>query len=339
MANIAIIGAGAWGTALANVLASQHEVTLYVRSAQQLHTLQQGYNQQYLPNISLNLKLKFSINFEECIQNASIVIVATPSQTFLEIIQSIFNTLGQHIASKYLVWLCKGFMHLNNNVYLPHQALEHLKQQKTSDFTNYGVLTGPSFAQEVAQGLPCALVAASTSEEWRNNIQSTLHQTNLRIYTHNDILGCELGGALKNILAIATGIAEGLNLGLNAQAAIITRGISEMMRIGHALGAQSQTLMGLSGLGDVILTATGNLSRNRSVGIALAQGKTLLDIIANLGHVAEGVKSTEFAYQIARTYNLDTPLIDSVYNILYKKINVKTAVDILLSRYAKPEYS
>ncbi len=332
--NICVAGAGAWGTALANSFANHHNVTLWLRDVNLLQSLKQGYNQKYLPDIKLNSNLNLSLDFENSISNADIIIIALPSKALAGIVQNINHIFNNQIHNnQYIAWLCKGFINFENHTYLPHQLVNKL----LPDYSKIGVITGPSFAQEVAAGLPCALTAASSSLDWQQYIQNNLHQSNLRIYTSDDVIGCEIGGALKNVLAIASGIASGLELGLNAQAALITRGISEMMRIGTYLGANTQTLMGLSGLGDLILTATGNLSRNRTVGIYLGQGQSLENILANLGHVAEGVNSTKLIYEIAQKNNIYTPIIDAVYDIIFNKNKPKYVLEKLLNREAKPE--
>jgi len=326
---VMVFGAGAWGTALANAISNINNVSLWLRNSQQLLAMQNTYiNHKYLPDIALNKKLKFTDNLK-CAIDSDILVIATPSHVFPQIIQD----LKPYIYNQSIVWICKGFINFNSGVYLAHEVIDFL----LPNYTNTGVLTGPSFAKEVAIGLPCALTAASHSLDWQSTIQSAFHNKNLRIYTSNDIIGCELGGALKNILAIATGITNGLELGLNAQAALLTRGISEMIRLSSALGANPQTLMGLSGVGDLILTANGILSRNRTVGILLGQGKKLENILSELGHVAEGVNSAKLAYKIARTHNIDTPLIDAVNNVLFNHYTPQQVVDSLLSRQAKSE--
>jgi glycerol-3-phosphate dehydrogenase (NAD(P)+) len=337
--NICVLGAGAWGTALANSFANQHDVTLWLRDENLLKSLNQGYNDKYLKdnylkNIKLNSNLKFSLDFELCINKADIIIIATPSKALVDITKSISKIISsKNYINKYILWLCKGFINFEDKTYLPHEVVQKI----LPNYSNIGVLTGPSFAQEVALGLPCALTIASKSLSWQNHVQKSLHQPNLRIYTSDDVIGCEIGGALKNILAIATGIASGLELGLNAQAALITRGVSEMMRIGVCLGANPQTLMGLSGLGDLILTATGNLSRNRNVGICLGKGEKLDDILSNLGHVAEGVNSTKLVYDLSQANKIYTPIIDAVYDIVFNQYQPKDVLERLLSRESKPE--
>jgi glycerol-3-phosphate dehydrogenase (NAD(P)+) len=332
--NISVLGAGAWGTALANAFAHHHNVSLWLRDENLLNSLNHGYNQKYLPNIKLNNNLKFSLNFDACINSSDVIIIATPSKTFADIASEISRIIqDKKYTNKYIVWLCKGFINFEGITYLPHQLI----QKVLPDYAKLGVLTGPSFAQEVAIGLPCALTAASKSVEWLEFIQHNLHQPNLRIYTNDDVIGCEIGGALKNVLAVATGVASGLELGLNAQAALITRGVSEMMRLGTCLGANAQTLMGLSGLGDLILTATGDLSRNRTVGLHLGKGEDLDSILANLGHVAEGINSTKLVYEIARKHGIYTPIVDAVYDIVFNKNKPKDVLYKLLAREAKPE--
>jgi glycerol-3-phosphate dehydrogenase (NAD(P)+) len=232
-----------------------------------------------------------------------------------------------------VMWLCKGFQAGSKR--LGHEiaaAVRSIDQEKT-----YGALSGPSFAKEVARGLPTALVAASTHHHLAGRAVEAFHGDALRVYTVNDLIGVEVGGAVKNVLAIAAGISDGLGMGLNARASLITRGLAEMTRLGVALGARAETFMGLSGLGDLVLTATGDLSRNRQVGLQLAEGKTLDDILQHLGHVAEGVYSAVTVQQRAQERQVDMPIVDAVVSVLQGMATPQEAVQALMRRVARPE--
>ena len=230
-----------------------------------------------------------------------------------------------------LVWLCKGFE--GGTGLLPHQIVREV----LGDTVAGGALSGPSFAQEVARGLPCALTIASHCAQLRGAVVSALHGGTIRVYASEDLVGVEVGGAVKNVLAIATGVADGLGLGLNARAALITRGLAEITRLGTALGGQTETFMGLTGMGDLILTCTGDLSRNRRVGLGLAQGKALDAIVAELGHVAEGVSTAREVAHLANAMGIDMPITQAVNAILHHDVPAASAVEKLLNRDPKPE--
>jgi glycerol-3-phosphate dehydrogenase (NAD(P)+) len=228
-----------------------------------------------------------------------------------------------------VAWLCKGFEAAGDR---PFGLMGHEVQQQVAPAMHAGVLSGPSFAQEVALGKPTALVAASAHAHVREALVSAFHSATLRVYANDDVVGVEVGGAVKNVLAIATGLCDGLQLGLNARAALITRGLTEITRLGLALGARTDTFMGLSGLGDLVLTATGDLSRNRQVGLALAQGKTLQQAVQELGHVAEGVYSARTVVQRAQLLGVDMPIARSVVELLDGRMQPAQAVSALMGR-------
>ena len=234
-----------------------------------------------------------------------------------------------------LIWLCKGFE--SGSFLLPHQVVREVLTRDVANEVPIGVLSGPSFAQEVAKGLPCALTVGSESAALRDQVVSAMHHGSMRIYRSDDVVGVEVGGAVKNILAIATGIADGLGLGLNARAALITRGLAEITRLGTRLGGQSETFMGLTGIGDLILTCTGDLSRNRRVGLELASGKPLAQIVAELGHVAEGVPCARAVCQLAQRMQIDMPLAEAVAGVLFDGDAVPEMVARLLSRDPRDE--
>jgi len=324
---ICVLGAGAWGTALAINAAGQHQVTLWARDAVQVEAMAAAReNARYLHGIPFPASLTVQGGeSSSALAGAELVIVATPMAALRE-------QLGvlRHSACP-VAWLAKGVE--------PAQAgasdvglLAHEIQARVAPGLCAGVLSGPSFAQEVAQGRPTALVAASPVAAVREALVAAFHGPALRVYANEDIVGVEVGGAVKNVLAIATGLADGLALGLNARAALITRGLAEMTRFGVALGARPDTFMGLSGLGDLVLTATGDLSRNRKVGLLLAQGRTLSQAVDSLGHVAEGVYCARTVVQRARHLGIEMPISDSVVAVLDGRVKPADAVAELMGR-------
>lgn len=327
--NITVLGAGAWGTALAATLAQRHQVLLWSRDASLLQTMAATHeNPRYLPASRLPPSLQFNANFSYAVDHAKdgLLIVATPVSG----LRPIANELHA-FAIDNLVWLCKGFE--EGTGLLPHQVVHQVLNHDLPT----GVVSGPSFALEVARGLPCALTIASHSSPLCARVVSALHSGSMRVYSTDDVIGVEVGGAVKNILAIATGIADGLGLGLNARAALITRGLAEITRLGVALGGRSETFMGLTGLGDLILTCTGDLSRNRQVGLGLAAGKSLPDIIIELGHVAEGVRCVQAVRTIASQHQIDMPIVDAVARVVFDSEAPSRVIQQLLSREAKLE--
>ena len=336
---IVVLGAGAWGTALAvsaaaNPLA-QHSVTLAARDAHQVHDLhQKRENTRYLPGIALPPRLNFHtlgeiqptglLELQPLVDGADLVIVATPMAGLRGMLASL-RTCRVPVA-----WLCKGFEAARADT--TFGLLAHEIQAEVAPALKAGILSGPSFAQEVAKGQPTALVAASADAGVRDALVGAFHSSTLRVYANEDMAGVEVGGAVKNVLAIATGLCDGLNLGLNARAALITRGLAEMTRLGVALGAKSDTFMGLSGLGDLVLTATGDLSRNRQVGLALARGQTLAEAVASLGHVAEGVYSARTVLQRARHLGVEMPITQAVVALLDGEMQPAQAVAALMGR-------
>lgn len=330
---IIVIGAGAWGTALAISAArntrNRHEVTLWARDAEAARAMEADrVNARYLPGCAFPPALTVSAAPLDAVVHpdggaVDLVIVATPMAALRSTLQQI-ATLSCPVA-----WLCKGFeAPLNAGMGL----LGHEVQQAVAPHLRAGVLSGPSFAQEVAAGMPTALVAASAHEAVRRALVDAFHSVELRVYANDDVVGVEVGGAVKNVLAIATGLCDGLHLGLNARAALITRGLAEITRLGMALGAKAETFMGLSGLGDLVLTATGDLSRNRKVGLALAQGKTLDHAVAELGHVAEGVYSARTVWQRASSLGVAMPITQGVVDLLDGKLQAHQAVMALMGR-------
>ena len=341
MKHIYFLGAGAWGTAMA-MHASKNKkglpVTLWSRSDELAKTIRATrFNQQYLQDIQLPAELLISSDwnqlFDDCAQE-DLLFIATPVSGLKETVDHLLKL--QQIPKNW-VWLCKGLEPKTS--LMPHQVIaRELSLASANDRgINTAVLSGPSFASEVAKGMPCALTVASESNELIAKVQDALHHGNMRIYGSNDIVGVELGGAIKNVLAIATGIGDGLGLGLNARAALLTRGLAEMMRLMTAMGGKSETAMGLTGVGDLILTATGDLSRNRRVGIQLATGKKLPEILKDLGHVAEGVLCAQAVSDLAKSKGIEMPITHMVCEVLFKELDAATAVKLLMGRDAKSE--
>jgi glycerol-3-phosphate dehydrogenase (NAD(P)+) len=323
---LSVLGAGAWGTALAVHAASRHEVLLWGRDAGQVDALRsRRENTRYLAGVTLPPQLALSADLGASIQHArdGLVVIATPMSGLRETLQALPDQ-GRAL------WLCKGFEAGSGR--LGHEIAAEVRPLLAA-----GVLSGPSFADEVARGRPTALVAASFDAALSEAAVDAFHSDTLRVYTSNDPVGVEVGGAVKNVLAIATGLADGLQLGLNARAALITRGLAEMTRLGLALGAQTETFMGLSGLGDLVLTATGDLSRNRRVGLMLAAGRALPDVLRELGHVAEGVYSATTVVQRARSLKVEMPIAEAVLDVLEGRLTPTQVVQRLMSRDARAE--
>ncbi len=326
---ILVLGAGAWGTALAMSASqnpqSSHEVILWARDAAQAAAMQSArVNARYLPGLPLPPSLRVidgpADGLAALVQGQDLVVIGTPMAGLRGVLQQI-QACEQPVA-----WLCKGFEPGIQGL------LAHEIQAEVAPRLQAGVLSGPSFALEVARGQPTALVAASRHAVVRERLVAAFHSPTLRVYDNEDIVGVEVGGAVKNVLAIATGLCDGLNLGLNARAALITRGLAEMTRLGLALGARAETFMGLSGLGDLVLTATGDLSRNRKVGLLLAQGQTLAQAVASLGHVAEGVYCARTVVQRALSLGVDMPIAQGVVALLDGRMRPDQAVAALMGR-------
>lgn len=328
---ITVIGAGAWGTALAISLAAQHNVVLWARDAEQVAAMQATRcNQRYLPDAALPENLSLTADFSAALADSELVILAVPTAALRLTLQRLTQS---GLCPAGVVWLCKGFEAQTS--LLPHQVAA---QELTAD-VQYGVLSGPSFALEVARGLPTALVLAANDDAFSQRTAQALHHSRLRVYASNDVIGVEIGGAVKNVMAIAAGVCDGMKLGSNARAALITRGLAEITRLGLKLGGRQETLSGLSGAGDLILTCTGDLSRNRRVGMLLAQNLQLDEILQQLGHVAEGVYAAQEVHRLAQQLGVDMPISDAVYRVIYEHIPVAEMVANLLNRTASLEFS
>ena len=332
--DVAILGAGAWGTALAVHIAGRSalspRVILWTRRGDHADSLRRDReNARYLPGIALPESVVVTSDLAAA-GKASIAIVATP----VAALAAVAADLARAGSNARIAWLSKGFVALPDapaGYGLAHQWLA-LRWPRA-----VGVISGPSFAEEVARGLPTALVVASPDRMFAQDAAALLRGGTLRAYDSDDIAAVEVGGAIKNVLAIAAGLSDGLGFGHNARAALITRGLAESVRLSTALGGRPQTLMGLAGLGDLVLTCTGDLSRNRRVGLALARGESLPRILADLGHVAEGVAAARAARALARHHEIDMPIADAVYRVLYEDLPARRAVEALLAREPKSE--
>ncbi len=324
---ISVLGAGAWGTALAANAAVRHDVTLWARDATQAQAIGSAReNARYLPGIALPAALRVRSGDPLAASfGTELIILATPMAALRELLVALAGSAAP------LAWLCKG-VEPARETSGSFGLLAHEIQAQIAPDLIAGVLSGPSFAQEVAQGQPTALVAGSEHAALRDALVEAFHGPSLRVYANDDIVGVEVGGAVKNVLAIATGLSDGLQLGLNARAALVTRGLAEMTRFGQALGARAETFMGLSGLGDLVLTATGDLSRNRRIGLMLAQGHTLAQAVASLGHVAEGVHCARTVVQRAGHLGVQMPIAEGVVALLDGTVMPAEAVAGLMGR-------
>ncbi len=326
---IAIFGAGAWGTALAVAFARTHPVSLWARDREHAATLtRERVNARYLPGVTFPDNLSISNDFEPLARNADLHLVVTP----LAGLAGTVARLHDLAPGTPLLWACKGLEAGTGR--LPHEIVLDILGRDAP----CGVLTGPSFAAEVGADQPTAVTLASADAAFAEYWIQQLHQPRFRIYANTDLVGAEIGGGLKNVIAIAAGVSDGMGFGLNARAALITRGLAEITRLGTALGARPETLMGLAGMGDLILTCTGDLSRNRRVGLSLAQGKSLADILRDLGHVAEGVPTTRAAARLAAAHGVEMPITEAIDGLLHSDhIGPRDAVERLLSREPKHE--
>ena len=333
---ISLLGAGAWGTALAILFAnSGHSVKLWFRNQQLAQQMQnQRINNKLLPDFILPKNIAVTANFDDLFVDnfADLILIATPTAALRSNLELIKSKIATQIP---ILWACKGFE--TQSSLLPHQIVSEI-----FDNPNYpmAVLSGPSFAQEVAQSQPTAVSLAANDINLAQNLANALHSENFRIYSNDDLIGVEVGGACKNVLAIATGICDGLNFKFNTRAALITRGLAEIARLGVTMGGKHQTFLGLSGIGDILLTCTGDLSRNRQVGLQLAQGKTLSKILQDLGHVAEGVFTAKEMFNLSQKYNVEVPICQSVMAAFEKSgdaNNIKDIAKKLLTRTIKAE--
>ncbi|MBI2296909.1 MAG: NAD(P)-dependent glycerol-3-phosphate dehydrogenase [Betaproteobacteria bacterium] len=326
---VAVLGAGAWGTAISISLSARHAVKLWARDAALLAAMRAaGSNQRYLPGFALPAALALVDAMAQALEGAELVLAAVTTNGLRETLKQVRAT-GR---SAPLVWLCKGFE--SEQARLPHQiCADELPPEVPR-----AVLSGPSFAEEVARGLPAALTLASADAGFARTAARALHGATLRVYLSEDVAGVAAAGAVKNVMAIAAGISDGLGLGLSARAALITRGLAEMTRLGVVLGGRPETFMGLAGAGDLILTCTGDLSRNRRVGLALAHGTPLAAALAGLGHAAEGVYTARAVARLADELKVEMPITRAVCRVLDDPGQARAVVQDLLAREQKSEY-
>lgn len=325
---LSVLGAGAWGTALAIAFAGKHQVMLWSREADvAADLLATRENRRFLPGYRLPEGVAVSTDFPAAVLDAELLLIATPIAGLRPTAEKL-RELG---LKRPLLWVCKGFEAGSGK--LPHQVVAEVLGPDAV----FGALSGPSFAEEVAAGQPTAIALAANDPAFAREAARQLHAARLRVYANDDLIGVEVGGAVKNVLAIATGACDGLGLGLNSRAALMTRGLAEIARLGVALGGQRETFMGLAGMGDLILTCTGDLSRNRRVGLALAQNKSLPQILEELGHVAEGVYTAREVDRLARELGVDMPISAAVAAVLDGRLGAVQAVEQLMARDPKEE--
>lgn len=330
--NIGVIGAGSWGSTLADLLARKgHTVTLWAYEPELVSEMAAtGINSVFLPDIPLSPQLKFTNSLQEAVSGKALLLFVVPSQVVRIVIQ---NALPHLPADAVIVSASKGIE--LDTLMTVSQIYEELIPP--AQFARFSVLSGPSFAREVAQGMPTAVVAAAAEAGVARRVQEIFTTPFFRVYTNPDIIGVELCGALKNVIALAAGISDGLGFGNNTRAALITRGLAEMTRLGRAMGARSETFAGLAGMGDLVLTCTGDLSRNRTVGLKLGKGMGLAEILAEMRMVAEGVKTAESARNLAERLGVDMPITAKVFSVLYKEKTARDAVVELMTRDLKAE--
>ncbi len=325
---LAILGAGAWGTALGAALASEHQISLWGRDPAQCRKLAADrINARYLPDVVIPERVRITPHIGSAIEGSELILVAVPTSALRETLRLIASTSS----AAGVVWLCKGFE--SGTAKFPH----HVAEEELSSAQPRAVLSGPSFANEVARGLPAAVTLASSDAKFAATASRELHTGRFRVYSSDDLIGVETGGAVKNVIAIAAGVCDGLKLGASARAALITRGLAEMARLGVRLGGHAETFMGLAGIGDLMLTATSDLSRNRQVGLQLALGQPLSTILTQLGHVAEGVYTAREVLRISQQLGVDMPITSAVSQLLDGTTSALELVNGLLQREPKQE--
>ncbi len=327
--NIAVLGAGSWGTALSMVLCGKgHKVNLWTRSEEQYRDMLRTHkNNKYLPDVNLPANLNLHIDLRSSVLNTDAILISVPSQSVREVLQEIKPYLK---GNEIIINSSKG---LEKDTYLT------ISQVVDDELPNnkFAVLSGPSHAEEVCQNMPTTVVVASKSKNTAELVQDLFITPSFRVYTNPDVIGVELGGALKNVIAFGAGIADGLGFGDNAKAALITRGICEIARLGKVMGANKSTFAGLSGIGDLIVTCTSMHSRNRRAGILIGKGKGLDEVLKEIGMVVEGITTTKVAYKLAKRYNVEMPITGEIYNVIYNGGDAKEAVTNLMTRSRKHE--
>lgn len=331
MPRVAVLGAGSWGTALAALIARHgHPTVLWGRDAAMARAIADTReNPRYLPGIALPAGLEATTDLPAALAGADLVLVVVPSHAFAETLRA----LAPHRpAAAGVAWATKGFEPGSG------RFLHEVAGEVLGGDVPLAVVTGPSFAKEVAQGLPTALTVHSDDPAFARSVAAALHGPAFRAYTGEDMVGAELGGAMKNVLAVATGVADGMQLGLNARAGLITRGLNEMLRLNHAIGGKAETLMGLAGLGDLVLTCTGDLSRNRRLGLALGRGQSIEEAVREIGQVVESVQTADEVMRQAERHGIELPISSAVRDVLHGRLTPADGLRQLLAREQKPEY-
>ena len=333
---VAVLGAGSWGTALAALIARHgHDTVLWGRDAAAIAAIEGRHeNPRYLPGIPLPASLRATTDLGDAMRDADLVLVVVPSHAFTDTLHALapLRPPGAGVA-----WATKGF-EPGSGRFLHEVAADVLGKGGLGPDVPLAVVTGPSFAKEVAQGLPTAVTVQGEDTGFVQQVAEVLHGPEFRAYTGDDMRGAELGGAMKNVLAVATGAADGMQLGLNARTGLITRGLNEMLRLNAAIGGRAETLMGLAGLGDLVLTCTGDLSRNRRLGLALGRGQSLQDAVREIGQVVESVQTADEVMRLAERHGLELPIAQNVRDVLHGDITPAEALQRLLAREQKPEY-
>lgn len=328
--SISVLGAGSWGTALAMQAARNGcRTMLWGHNSEHMASLAKNReNIRYLPGLALPESLSITDNLADALKFSSIILISVPSHAFRDTLKNIKPYTDEQTK---IAWATKGFNPSDGAL------LDQVVKQVFSTKIQTAALSGPTFANEVAKGLPTALTIASTTPQFSEQITTIFHNHRFRTYTSNDITGVQVGGAVKNALAIAAGIADGLGFGANTRSALITRGLQEIMRLGITLGGQADTFMGLAGLGDLILTCTDNQSRNRRLGLALGEGKDKDTAIKEIGQEVEGISAAKETYLLSVKHNIEMPIIEQIYKVLYQDLDPRIAVQNLLNREQKAE--
>ncbi|MBS7457446.1 NAD(P)H-dependent glycerol-3-phosphate dehydrogenase [Coralloluteibacterium stylophorae] len=330
--HVAVVGAGSWGTALAAQIARNgFDTVIWGRNAAQIATIATRHeNERYLPGIALPESLRATADLGEAVRGARLVLVVVPSHAFTETLRAV---VPLRAAGTGVAWATKGFEPGSG------RFLHEVAGELLGPGVPIAVVTGPSFAKEVAQGLPTAVTVHGDDAAFVQDVADTLHGPEFRAYNGDDMLGAELGGAMKNVLAVTTGIADGMERGANARAGLITRGLAEMLRLNAALGGRPETLMGLAGLGDLVLTCTGDLSRNRRLGLALGRGQSIGEAVAAIGQVVESVQTVDEVMRQAERLGVELPISALVQRVLHEEITPVEAAGLLLAREQKPEFT
>ena len=329
---VAVLGAGSWGTALASLIARNgHPTTLWGRDAATVEAIDQRHeNLRYLPGIPLPERLRATTDLARALEGAALILVVVPSHAFRETLAELAPLRAPGVG---ISWATKGFEPGSG------RFLHEVAGELVGDDVPLAVVTGPSFAKEVASGLPTAVTVQSEDEDFARSVADVLHGPSFRAYTGTDMRGAELGGAMKNVLAVATGAADGMELGLNARTGLITRGLNEMLRLNRAIGGRPETLMGLAGLGDLVLTCSGDLSRNRRLGLALGRGERLEDAVRAIGQVVESVQTADEVMRLANRHEIELPISSNVQAVLHGEISPAEGLARLMARERKPEYT